>query len=154
MDDLWVRVNNDIPKYMYKICKEYNLCCIKISRLETALLNDSFALVIGIDRFFVTVDYVSIINEEIVVYNCDRYFAKKYDENDRINLLPNIGADNILLNNLIVIANGLYSKWGNVLKGNKDWLDDYLASNDYSLGKLSLNTIKILKKYLKINSDI
>ena len=51
MDNLWTNINDNIPMYMNKICKEYNLVCVKISPLKTAMIGDEFAIMIAIDRF-------------------------------------------------------------------------------------------------------
>ena len=51
MDNLWKNINDNIPMYMNKICKEYNLVCVKVSPLKTAMIGDGFAIMIAIDRF-------------------------------------------------------------------------------------------------------
>ena len=45
MDNLWTNINDNIPMYMSKICKEYNLVCVKISPLKTAMIGTLLFLV-------------------------------------------------------------------------------------------------------------
>ena len=58
MDNLWTNINDNIPMYMSKICKEYNLVCVKISPLKTAMIGDEFAIMIAIDRFDIEIYYL------------------------------------------------------------------------------------------------
>lgn len=58
MDNLWTNINDNIPMYMNKICKEYNLVCVKISPLKTAMIGDEFAIMIAIDRFDIEIYYL------------------------------------------------------------------------------------------------
>lgn len=95
MENIWTKINDDIPLYMKNVCKKYKLVCIKISPLKTALVGERFALIIAIDRFDATVSYLHMNGKEVKVYSCDNYFAEKYDANDRVNLLNGEG-QNIL----------------------------------------------------------
>ena len=58
MDNLWTNINDNIPMYMNKICNEYNLVCVKISPLKTAMIGDGFAIMIAIDRFDIEIYYL------------------------------------------------------------------------------------------------
>lgn len=147
MENIWTKINNDIPLYMEDICKNYKLFCIKISPLKTALIGKRFALIIAIDRFYATVSYLSTEEKTIKVYSCDNYFAEKYDDNDRINLLNGYGAESIVRNNIIIIANGLVNKWTNVLKGEIDWLENYKKSKWFSVERLLPEELEKIEQY-------
>lgn len=129
MENLWTKINDDVPMYMKKICEKYHLVCVKISSIKTALVGKKFALIIAIDRFDASVYYLHMEGKEIKIYFCDFYFGQKYDADDRGNLLEGKGAEIEVRNNLIIIASGLLNKWGNVLSGEKEWLEDYKKSN-------------------------
>ena len=79
--------------YMNKICKEYNLVCVKISPLKTAMIGDEFAIMIAIDRFDIEIYYLYKKDRDIVKYSCGSFFAQAYDGHDRENLLSGEGAD-------------------------------------------------------------
>mgnify|MGYP001104582246 CR=1 FL=1 len=129
MENLWTKINDDVPMYMKKICDKYNLACVKVSSIKTALVGGEFALIIALDRFDASVYYLHMEGKEIKIYFCDFYFTQRYDAEDRVNLLAGKGAEIEVRNNLIIIANGLFNKWGNVLSGEKEWLEDYKKSN-------------------------
>ncbi|MBD5541507.1 MAG: hypothetical protein HDR00_10035 [Lachnospiraceae bacterium] len=147
MENIWTKINDDIPLYMGNICEKYKLLCIKISPLKTALVGKKFALIVAIDRFDAKVSYLCINGKEIRVYLCDNYFAEKYDENDRVNLLSGEGAECIVRNNIIIMANGLLNKWRNVLEGERDWLENYKKSKWFSEQKLPLKEIMKIEQY-------
>lgn len=147
MENVWVKINNDVPKYMKDVCDKYNLFCVKVSSLKTALVGEKFALVIAIDRFYATVSYLYMEGKNIKKYSCGNYFAEKYDNDDRINLLAGEGAENIVRNNLIIIANGLSNKWRNVLEGERGWLEDYEKSKWFSVERLLPEEISKIEQY-------
>lgn len=132
MENIWVKINDDVPLYMENVCKKYKLVCTKISTLKTALVGEKFALIIAINRFDATVSYLYMNGKDVKIYLCDNYFAERYDANDRVNLLNGEGAEYIVRNNIIIIANGLLNKWPNVLAGEKKWLENYKKSKWFS----------------------
>lgn len=134
--NIWEKANEDIPYYMKKICDAYGLRCIKISPLKTAVVGEKYALIIAVDRFDAKVSYLDIDKEKRTLYLCDNYFAEKYDADDRVGLLDGEGADIIVRNNIIVISNGLASKWADVLRGDKRWILNYKKSKWFSIGNL------------------
>lgn len=147
MENVWIRINNDVPKYMKNMCDKYNLFCIKVSSLKTALVGKRFALIIAIDRFYVTVSYLYMEDKDIKIYSCGNYFAEKYDNDDRINLVMGEGVENIIRNNIIIIANGLLSKWKNVLEGEMGWIENYKKSKWFSVERLLPEEIDKIKQY-------
>lgn len=147
MENIWTKINNDTPQYMKLICENYNLFCMKISPLKTALVGKNYALIIAIDRFDVDVSYWNRRDGKNELYFCNNFFAEKYNAEDRKNLLEGNGSEIIVRNNLIVIASGLASKWSNVLAGDLNWLDDYKNSRWYESGKLTLEEESILKMH-------
>jgi len=148
MENIWSKINDDIPLYMENICKKYKLVCVKISPIKTALVGKDFALIIAIDRFYAVVSYLQhMYGKDIKVYLCDSYFAEKYDAKDRVNLLSGEGAEYMVRNNIIIIANGLLNKWANVLEGEIDWIEDYKKSKWFSEQKISLREISKIEQY-------
>lgn len=125
MGDLWERINDDMPLYLESICKKYKLTCMKVSPINTAVIGKKFALIFGIDRFDLGVYYLYMDGRELKAYSCRNYFAKKYDENDCVNLRRQEGAENIVRDAITVTMNGLPSKWQNVLEGDMGWIEDY-----------------------------
>lgn len=148
MENIWTKINEDIPLYMEGICEKYKLACIKISPLKTALVGEKYALIIAIDRFEATVSYLCRDGKEIKLYSCDNYFAEKYDADDRINLLGGEGAENMVRNNIIIIANGLANKWRNVLEGETDWIENYKKSKWFSVQKLLPEEIEKIEQHI------
>lgn len=111
MDNLWTNINDNIPMYMNKICKEYNLVCVKISPLKTAMIGDEFAIMIAIDRFDIEIYYLYKKDPDMGKYPCGSFFAQAYDSQDRENLLSGEGADIYIKNCLRIVAKGLVSKF-------------------------------------------
>ena len=92
---------------MKPICVKYKLRCIKISPLKTALVGRSYALIIAIDRFDAKVSYLYVRDGKATLYSCDNYFAEKYDENDRTELLAGEGAEKIVRNHVMFFGEHL-----------------------------------------------
>lgn len=88
-----ININDNIPMYMNKICKEYNLVCVKISPLKTAMIGDEFAIMIAIDRFDIEIYYLYKKDPDMGKYPCGSFFAQAYDSQDREDLLSGEGAD-------------------------------------------------------------
>lgn len=147
MDNLWTNINNDIPVYMSELCKKYNLKCVKVSAIKTALVGDKFAMIIAIDRFDIEIDYLYKVGNDIVKHPCGSFFAQAYDSKDRENLLSGEGADVCIRNCLLITANGLASKWENVLKGDTKWLEKYKSSSRYAIEKLTNDEIEALAEH-------
>jgi hypothetical protein len=104
MDNLWTELNNEIPK----LAKKYSLTFIQISNLKTALVCKKYAFIISMDRFSANVEYiVRNSTKELLLYGCNNFFAEQYDNNDRLNLIKGNGAKELIINNFIVINNGL-----------------------------------------------
>jgi hypothetical protein len=145
MEDLWGNLTDEIPDYFKDIAKDFSLKFIKISRTKTALVNERFALVISIDRFSADVDYIMRDeNGGLLSYNCGNFFAEKYDASDRKNLIIGNTAKERIINDLIIINNGLKSKWSMVLNGNVEWIEDFKKSIWFSRTKLGEAETKIL----------
>lgn len=137
MDNLWTNINDHIPMYMNKICKEYNLVCVKISPLNTAMIGDEFAIMIAIDRFDIEIYYLYKKDPDMGKYPCGSFFAQAYDSQDREDLLSGEGADIYIKNCLLIVARGLASKWEKVLKGDTKWLEKYRSSSRYAKENLT-----------------
>ena len=148
MDNLWTNINDHIPMYMNKICKEYNLVCVKISPLKTAMIGDEFAIMIAIDRFDIEIYYLHKRNKDIVKYQCGSFFAQAYDSQDRENLLNGEGADIIIKNCLLIAAKGLASKWEDVLEGDTKWLEKYKSSSRYAKENLTVDERVVFEKLI------
>lgn len=146
--DIWTKINDDIPLYTKDICEKYKLFCTKISSIRTALIGKKFALIVGVDRFYATIGYLYMDGSKINVYSCGNYFAEKYDANDRINLLNGEGADIYVRNDIIISVNGLLNKWGNVLKGETDWIENYKKSAWFSVKRLLPEEIEKIEQYM------
>ena len=147
MKDFYEKINCEIPKkYMKRICEKYNLKCVKLFR-ATALIGDGYGLIISIGMFDVYVSYVQKQGEECLEFSCDNYFAERYDDADRVNLLEGEG-DVYVRNALTIVANGLESKWSDVLAGDTKWLEDYKKSRWYEVRKLPENDMKKIRKYI------
>ena len=72
MDNLWTNINDHIPMYMNIICKEYNLVCVKISPLKTAMIGDEFAIIMvemTSDLKYTIEEKIKAVNEELGTEN-------------------------------------------------------------------------------------
>jgi hypothetical protein len=147
MENIWTKINDEIPIYMKYLCEKYNLFCAKICPLKTAIVGKGFALIITIDRFDTDVFYVYKEGKDTILFSCGNYFAEKYNEEDRVNLLCGSGADILVRNDIIVTTNGLISKWGDVLEGKREWIDKYKKSSRYSVGRLPDVELKKIESY-------
>lgn len=149
MDNLWTELNKQIPIFLKIIIDEFQLKVIEITEIETALIGSNYAILISIDRFYAEVDYVNRNSaNELKKYRCSSFFAEKYDEKDRVNLLEEHGAKEMIANNLTVISRGLLSKWRSILEGNVDWLETYKESSWASESYLHDFEIKKLNHYI------
>ena len=144
MEDLWSRINRSIPQYFESISKKYNLNFMRLSDVKTAIFGNKFAIIICIGRFNVDILYAQNIDGERVVFQCGSFLAEKYTFEDRQNLLREESVEDILCNNLKVIANGLESKWSSLLSGNEAWIADYKNSKWYTKINLLQEEDKIL----------
>lgn len=150
MKDLWEELNDDIPFYFNELAKEYFLKFVRIHATETALVTNKFALLIALDRFTISIDYVfRQDNRELLKYTCDSFLAEKYDDNDRKELKQGINAKELIINEFIISSNGLKSKWNKILQGNTDWFEEFQKSRWYSSAKLSKGEMKILDRIIK-----
>lgn len=149
MKDLWEELNNEIPNYFDSISKEFSLDCVKINRLKTALVNNNFALIVGIDRFYIVIDYVyRDENNNLIKLNCDSFFSEKYDDSDRKELLDGKHASVAIINDMLVSKSGLKSKWQNMLTGDKEWIDDFKQSRWFLITNLSDDEEIVLDKII------
>lgn len=144
MDNLWTKINDEIPTYMTKLCQKYNLECVKVSELKTAMVGVGFAILIAVDRFDIELYYLYKKGNNIVKHPCGSYFAQAYDSKDRENLLSGDGADIDVRNCILITEHGLSSKWENVLAGDTKWLDKYKSSSRYATEKLTSDEIDVV----------
>lgn len=79
---------------------------------------------------------------------CGSFLAEKYSDEDRKDLLQEKNAEDIISNYLIVIANGMKSKWDNLLRGDINWIEDFKKSKWYSHASLSHDESTVLWKLI------
>ena len=144
MDNLWTKINDEIPTYMTKLCQKHNLKCVKVSELKTAMIGEDFSILIAVDRFDIELYYLYKQGDKIIKHPCGSYFAQAYDSKDREDLLSGEGADVFVRNCILITAHGLSSKWKDVLEGDKKWLDKYKSSSRYATEKLTSDEIDAL----------
>lgn len=137
MKDLWEELNDKIPEYFENIIIKYNLKVKKLNKLNTALVCDKYALIIGIDRFYAEVEYITKNEDGVFIkYMINNFFSEKFDEYDRQNLIDGNGAKESIVNNLIIISQGIESKWNEVLEGNKEWIKVFEKSKWFEISEL------------------
>ena len=148
MENVWTKINDEIPTYVKSLCQKYDMFCVKIAPLKTAIVGKKFALIITIDRFYTDVVYVYKEDKNILLYSCGDYFAEKYNDEDRVGLLSGNGADILVRNDIVVTVNGLVNKWGDVLEGKREWIDKFKKSSRFSVGNLAVAEVKQLEPYI------
>lgn len=150
MDNLWTQLNNAAPQYLAATISQFSLQVAKLGDLETALIKENhYALIISIDRFAADVDYVMCGSDgQLVRYQCGNFLAEKFGNDDRQGLISGDTAKELVINNLIVINNGLNSKWNDLLNGDSSWIEAYKRSKWFSDRKLRQDEIDILGEYL------
>jgi len=144
MGSLWEDLNNQVPEYFGDIAREFSLEFLKVSPLKTALTKGDFAIIIYIDRFSAGLAYVLRDNKgRNIEYNCDNFFAEKYDAEDRIGLIKdeNKTAKEYIINDLIIMRNGLRNKFTYILEGDTTWIEEYRKSEWFSERVLRNNII-------------
>lgn len=147
--ELWTKLNDEVPIYLDDIIKDFNLNPIKINELKTALVGKNYALIIFIDRFYAGFYYVTRDeNKNLIQYNVDSYFTIKFDDEDRQNLIEEETAKELIINNLIIINQGMRNKWSTVLEGNQDWISDFKKSKWFAVSNLREDEIQILDKLI------
>lgn len=133
MNDLWEELNDNVPSYLETIINNYQLKVVKLNHIKTALVNKNYALIISMDRFHVDVDYLTMEDgKKMIKYNISNFLAEKYDEKDRTNLVEGNTAREIIINNLIIINQGLQNKWETILLGGKEWIIKFKQSKWFS----------------------
>lgn len=137
--NIWETLNDRIPDFFGNFQNDFGISFIKITDISTAMIGSGFAIIIKIDRFYIDVIYVMKNNNVIEAYQCGSFFAEKYDENDRKKVIVGQGAEVFIINELNVLSDGLYSKWKNVLYGDKKWIEEYKISKWFSRVRLSEN---------------
>lgn len=149
MNDLWQKINEEVPKYMKKACQKYGLKCEIVTDNECILYNDKSCLLIQLDRFDVHLGY--IINEKgnFRIYSIGNYIAMRYDAQDRQNLIIEEKAGDCLRNDLSVIASGLTSKCEDLFTGELKWFEKYKCSCFFNEKRLDLEIEDYLIKNLK-----
>lgn len=137
--NIWETLNDRIPDFFGNFQNDFGISFIKITDISTAMIGSGFAIIIKIDRFYIDVIYVMKNNNVIEAYQCGSFFAEKYDENDRKKVIVGQGAEVFIINELNVLSDGLYSKWKNVLNGDKKWIEEYKISKWFSKVRLLEN---------------
>lgn len=148
MKNIWTELNNNVSKHMEKVIHCYSLKCVKIGELNSALVGKGFAIIISIDRFYVTISYLTKCDNQYVLFQCNNYLREKFDSKDRAGLIDNDDIKNDIINELVIISNGLMDKWKDLLNGDKTWIDDYKKSRWYSEKKVNEKENKIFYKLL------
>ncbi|MEG0411158.1 MAG: hypothetical protein RR538_09395 [Erysipelotrichaceae bacterium] len=150
MENIWTKINESIEIYFKDIIKCYNMKVVKISPLKTAMVQREFALIISVDRFSADVSYLIREKEDnnLKLLPCGNFFAEKFTCEDRRDLLQGDTAENMVINNLIVINNGLKNNWSDVLEGNVSWIADYEKSKWYEIVSLNMEEEKLLSQYI------
>lgn len=149
MGTLWTELNDKVPEYLNDIIKNFDLTSIKIGELETALVGEDYALIIFIDKFYAEIDYaMRDKNGALIKYHCDNYFAEQFDDDDRQNLIEGGTAKELVINNLIIINQGMCNKWSAVLEGNKNWISDFEKSRWFNIARLNDREIEVLDKLI------
>lgn len=146
MDNIWTNINDKIPQYMGEIIKKYHLKSFKLSDIKTALVGKNYALIMFVDRFSVDISYLKKEENEYIIYQCNNFFAEKFDDTDRRNLVKKGDVESTIINNLIIISNGLINKWSDVLEGQCDWIKEYEMSQWYSKQKANDDEKRIFCK--------
>lgn len=149
MDNIWTKINCELPQYFNTLAEKYSMKFIKVTPLKTAIVAEKFILLISIDKFSVDVDYIMRDKKgEIAIYNCSNFFAEQYDSNDRTNLVEGNTAEDSVINNLIIINSGLQSKWSKVLHGDIEWMNDFKHSKWFNESRLNRLENDIISKYI------
>lgn len=137
MENLWEELNDKVPNYFQALILEYDLSIVKLNQLNTALVCPKYALIIGIDRFYADIKYISRNKDGVLVkYMINNFFSEKFDERDRQNLIEGNGAKESIINSLIIISQGMQNKWKNVLEGDNEWIKVFEKSKWYETTKL------------------
>ncbi|SEJ97898.1 hypothetical protein SAMN05660742_1373 [Propionispira arboris] len=149
MDNIWTKINCEVPQYFNTLAEKYSMKFLKVTLLKTAIVAEKFILLISIDRFSADVDYIMRDKtSEIIIYSCGNFFAERYDSADRTNLVEGNTAENMVINNLIIISNGLQSKWSKVLHGDIEWINDFKHSIWFSECRLNQTEKNIISKHI------
>lgn len=149
MKDLRESINDDIPYYFGNLAIKFGFGFLKINNIKTALVKDEFALIISVDRFYIVIEYVYRNSDgNLVKLCCDSFFAEKYDDEDRQNLIQAGNAKDKILNEITISRFGLKNKWSEMLEGNKEWIEDFSKSRWFSIVKLADDEKKSLEEVI------
>ena len=150
MKNVWTEVNDAIPKYLSEVAQMYSLKFVKISSIETALVSKHFALTIFIDKFYIMDAYITRDDSgELIVYCSGNYFAEKFDDADRKEIILSEVLKEKLLNQLIVTNRGLINKWSDVLRGEKGWIQSFKKSEWYSTRRPNEYELRVLNHLIE-----
>ncbi|WP_432719017.1 hypothetical protein [Pectinatus frisingensis] len=64
---------------------------------------------------------------KLEIYNFDLFIVGKFDANDRKGVKKAVTHEEIVSNEITIMARGLMNHWQSLLQGDKSWIEKYYA---------------------------
>lgn len=127
------------------IMNKYDMKYLNVDNNEFAIVGKDFALIFMIHLDDIFISYVMRNrHRDLEIYNFDSFIVEKFNAIDRENIKEANTVEERIKNRLKIITRGLSNHWDGLMKGDKNWLEDYLV---YSLaGKPRKANKKIIDK--------
>ncbi len=143
-----INLEKSINDIFIDIIKKHHFVLESVNENQVLLIKDNFAISVNISFEGADITYITKDNNgNYIEYWFVFYISNQFDEVDRsIINMPNNNAEKIIAE-IKIISSGLNRHWGNVLQGDKSWIDDYLKTDSDDNLPPHESKIQILKKY-------
>lgn len=119
-----------VRTYFKQILENYNLEICKINNHIFFLYSNKYILIISISRDGVNIKYVKRNSDgKLEEFQIDSFISEKFDEIDRKDIGYPETIYDIVLAELKIVASGLERHFNNLLKGEIEWIDDFMTSS-------------------------
>lgn len=147
------KLYEDIAGLIPHIFEDYiELFNVRIERTgpeSTSIIGKNYALIFSMERQYPRVMYARRYNDHYLTgFFCDNYFAEKYTDEDRQDLIPKDQDYASIFNELYIIHSGLKTKWSNVLNGDDKWMEGYRKSRWFARYDLKYAENSVISRYI------
>ena len=110
------------------IMNKYDMRYLNVDNNEFAIVGRDFALIFTIHLDDIFISYVMRNSHgELEIYDFDSFIVEKFNAIDRENIKKTNIVEERVKNGLKIIARGLSNHWDGLMKGDKNWVEDYLV---------------------------
>ena len=110
------------------IINKYDMKYLNVDKDEFAIVGKGFALIFMIHLDDIFISYAMLnSHKELEVYKFDSFIVEKFNAIDRENIKEASTVEERIKNRLKIITSGLINHWDGLMKGDKNWVPEYLV---------------------------